>query len=171
MLDLISSQYFTKTRVDTCNMIIEKLQQLGYDFAPGDVAFSYKGATMHSAVRVGNLVFTGGSVSVYKGKELRGLVGKDIDVETAALGAEYCAYNCLLAVGKVADIEKIKRVVKMFGMVNVAEGFNETSEVVNGASLFLEKVLGDKSYSARTAVGMVLPSNWAVEIDMVFEIE
>ena len=56
-------------------------------------------------------------------------------------------------------------------MVNVANGFNQTSEVINGASDFVNKIFGDNGYHARSAVGMVLPANWTVEIKMIMEIE
>ncbi len=56
-------------------------------------------------------------------------------------------------------------------MVNVADGFNDTSGVINGASEFLVKLFGDRGYHARAAVGMVLPSDWAVEVEMVVAVE
>lgn len=56
-------------------------------------------------------------------------------------------------------------------MVNVAPGFDQTSEVINGASDLINRVFGSKGYHARSAVGMVLPSNWAVEVEMVIALE
>jgi hypothetical protein len=101
-----------------------------------------------------------------------GQVGAEVDLETAQKAAEYCAVNCLRAVGAVASIESVKRVVKVFGMVNTAPGFTDPSAVINGCSLFLEAVFGDDGVGVRTAVGgLVLPSNISVEVEMVVEVE
>ncbi|MCA9385122.1 RidA family protein [Candidatus Dojkabacteria bacterium] len=152
-------------------MHTDKLKKLGYDYSPVSVERSFKGADFHAAVKVGNLVFTSGHVSVHNGSEIRGKVGTDIDLATAQKAAEYAAYNCLCAVGSVTSIENIVKVVKMNGMVNVVDGFDEISEVINGASFFIAKLFGEEQkYHARTAVGMVLPSEWAVEIELVCEI-
>ncbi|MEU0940336.1 RidA family protein [Embleya sp. NPDC005971] len=146
--------------------IIKKLAELGYDFEPADLEFP----PFQQARRVGDLVFTSGQISTHDGLEIKGKVGKDVDIERAAKGAELAAYNCLRAVGAVADIESIQGIVKVLGMVNVAEGFDSTPLVIDGASEFLRKALGDRSRHARSAVGMVLPYNWAVEIEMVVHV-
>jgi hypothetical protein len=56
---------------------------------------------------------------------------------------EICAVNCLMAVAAVADPDSIVRIVKVLGMVNVAEGFDDTSSVINGATDLLNAVTGD----------------------------
>ena len=152
-------------------MIVQRLADLGYEYKPADLRLNFKGAGFNSATKVGSLIFTSGQVPIFDGKEVRGKVGTDIDLEAAQKAAEICAYRCLCAAGAVVDIESIRRVVKLLGMVNVADGFDQTSEVINGCSLFLHKVFGEDGYHARTAVGMVLPSNWAVEIEMVLSTE
>lgn len=148
-------------------MIIKKLAELGYTYEPAPL----KILTFHSATRVGNLVFTSGQIPLLGDKAIKGKVGADIDLETAKKAAEICAFNCLRAAGAVVDVESVTRVVKVFGMVNVAEGFDKTSEVINGASEFVQKVFGEKGGHARSAVGMVLPGNWAVEVEMVLAVE
>ena|SRR6185295_13570784 len=152
-------------------MITERLAELGYEYKPAALQLDFQGAAFHSATRVGNLIFTSGQIPLLDGIEIRGKVGTDVDLARAQKAAEICAYNCLRAAGAVVDIESITRVVKLFGMVNVADGFDRTSEVINGCSVFLQKIFVEHGYHARTAVGMVLPSNWAVEIEMVFSIE
>lgn len=146
-------------------MITEKLAALGYDYKPASLDI----LAFHNASKVGNLIFTSGQVPIYDGKMIKGKVGTEVDVETAYKAAEICAYNCLCAAGSVADVNAIKRAVKLTGMVNVADGFDSTTEVINGATDFLNKIFGDKNGHARTAVGMVLPANFSVEIDMIFE--
>ena len=148
-------------------MITERLTELGYNYQPAEL----KVMSFHSATRVGNLVFTSGQIPVLDEKSIKGKVGKEVDIETAKVAAEICAFNCLRAAGAVVNINEIKRVIKVTGMVNVADGFNKTSEVINGASEFLNKVFGENSGHVRSAVGMVLPSDFAVEIDMIFSLE
>ena len=148
-------------------MIVHKLAELGYTYEPAPLEI----LTFHSATRVGNLVFTSGQIPLLGDVAIKGKVGAEIDLETAKKAAEICAFNCLRAAGAVVDVESITRVVKVFGMVNVAEGFDNTSEVINGASELVQNVLGEKGGHARSAVGMVLPSNWAVEVEMVLAVE
>ncbi len=146
--------------------LTDKLTTLGYEYSPAKLeVFDF-----HQAVQTGNLVFTSGQVSGLDDLSYKGKVGADIDLETAYQAAELCAYRCLQAVGAVADVNQISRVVKMLGMVNVAEGFDNTSGVINGATHFLNTLFDGQSH-ARSAVGMVLPANWAVEIEIVFELK
>jgi len=146
--------------------IIEKLAELGYSYEPAQLEFP----PFQQARRVGDLVFTSGQISTHDGVEIKGKVGKDLDIDEAAKAAELSAYNCLRAVGAVADIESIQGIVKVLGMVNVADGFDSTPKVIDGASRFLLDALGDRGRHARSAVGMVLPYNWAVEIEMVVHV-
>lgn len=148
-------------------MITERLKELGYDYQPADLKFM----TFHSATRAGNLIYTSGQLSMLGDKMIKGKVGADISIEEAKKAAEICAYNCLRAAGSVVDVNLLKRVVKVLGMVNVADGFNNTSEVINGCSEFINKVFGEDVGHARSAVGMVLPADFAVEIEMIFSLE
>jgi len=147
-------------------MLAAKLAELGYDdFQPAPLVVRDR---FHAAVKVGNLVFTSGQIPALGDFKIQGKVGADIDLATAQKAAEICAVNCLRAVAAVTDVDSIVQVVKVLGMVNVAEGFNGTANVINGCSEFLKKVLGEVGgHHARSAVGMVLPDNWAVEIEMV----
>jgi enamine deaminase RidA (YjgF/YER057c/UK114 family) len=147
-------------------LIVERLKELGYSYEPAPLEV----LIFHAAVRTGNLVFTSGQIPSLGDVQIKGKVGADLDLETAQHAAEVCAYNCLRAAGSVVDIESIVRVVKVLGMVNVAEGFDDTSGVINGASAFLNKVFGQKLTHARSAVGVVLPSDWAVEVEIVVEV-
>lgn len=145
-------------------MITDKLKELGYDYQPAPIeVFDF-----HQAVRTGNLVYTSGQVSGLGDLIIKGKVGEDVDLETAYKAAEICAYRCLMAVGAVADVNDINKIVKVLGMVNVGAGFDNTSGVINGATHFLNKIF--EGNHARSAVGMVIPANWAVEIEMVAEI-
>ena len=146
--------------------IVTTLAQLGYKFEPAPLEFP----PFHQAVRAGNLVFTSGQIPLLGETQIKGKVGRDLTVHQAAKAAEIAAYNCLRAVGAIADIESIQRIIKVFGMVNVADNFDETPKVIDGASEFLLRALGDRGNHARSAVGMVLPYGWAVEIEMVVQV-
>jgi enamine deaminase RidA (YjgF/YER057c/UK114 family) len=147
-------------------MIAERLEKLGYSFDPAGIKF----LSFNAAVRTGNLVFTSGQIPALGEIEIRGKVGGEIDLETGYKAAEICAVNCLRAVAAVADPDSIVRIVKVLGMVNVAEGFDDTSSVINGATDLLNAVTGDGKTHARSAVGVVLPNNWAVEVELVAEL-
>lgn len=146
-------------------MIVETLQGLGYEFE----ASPLQRRAFHVAVRTGNLVYTSGQLPVLGEIAYKGRVGDDVDVPTAQRAAELCAYNCLRAAAAVVDIESLRRVVKLFGMVNVGDGFSDTSSVINGATDFLNDVFGAENTHARSAVGMSLPDNWAVEVELILE--
>ena len=72
----------------------------------------------------------------------------------------------------VGDLSKVKRIVKVLGMVNGTEHFADQPKVINGFSDLMVAVFGDAGKHARSAVGMAsLPMNMAVEIEMVVEVE
>jgi enamine deaminase RidA (YjgF/YER057c/UK114 family) len=126
---------------------------------------------MH-AVRTGNLVYTSGQVSRFGDKLVVGKVGRDLSVEEAYEGARLSGLSCLAAVRTlVGSLDNVVRVVKVLGMVNVAPDFNNTPAVIHGASdLFLE-VFGEAGRHARSAVGMQIPSDFAVEVEVIFEVK
>ena len=73
---------------------------------------------------------------------------------------------------EIGDLNKVKRIVKVKGMVNAVSDFTSQPEVINGCSDLLVEIFGDKGKHARAAVGMgSLPRNISVEIEMVVEVE
>ena len=126
------------------------------------------------AVRTGNLVFLSGH-GTNKGGELifRGKVGQDIDVETAYQAAQLVCLNMLSSLkSEIGDLDRVKRIVKLLGMVNCTPDFGQQPEVINGASDLLVHVFGERGRHARSAVGMgSLPRGISVEIEMVVEVE
>ncbi|MEL7002278.1 MAG: RidA family protein [Bacteroidota bacterium] len=120
------------------------------------------------AVRTGNLLFLSGHGSSIKGK-----LGKDLTIEEGQEAARQTAIS-LLATTKayLGDLSKVKRIVKVLGMVNSDPEFYDQPAVINGFSDLMVEVFGDKGRHARSAVGMAtLPSNIAVEIEMIVEVE
>ena len=123
------------------------------------------------AVRTGNLVFLAGHGEC--GTPLRGKVGGGVSVEDAYASARRVGL-CLLSSLKaeIGDLGKVRRVVKVLGMVNSAADFADQPKVVNGCSDLLVAIFGDRGRHARSAVGMAsLPQGIAVEIEMVVEVE
>jgi enamine deaminase RidA (YjgF/YER057c/UK114 family) len=124
-------------------------------------------------VRVGNLVHISGQVSRDASGGFTGVVGEDVDAETAKKAARLCGIN-LLAQMKAAcggDLDKVVRVVKLGGFVQAGPNFFEIPQVVNGCSDLMVEAFGDKGRHARSAVGVYrLPLNFAVEVDAVIEV-
>lgn len=121
-------------------------------------------------VRVGDLVHISGQVSVDAAGGVRGVVGADVDMETAVKAAKLCGLN-LIAQMRAAcegDLERVVRVVKLGGFVQAAEDFFAIPQVVNGASDLMVAAFGEAGRHARSAVGVYrLPMNFAVEVDAV----
>ncbi len=145
-----------------------KLQELGYTLEPVELN---TGRFMH-AVRTGNLIFTAGQVSSWGGKTIKGKVGQDLTVEEAYEAARLASLNCLQAIKTLAgSLDIVARVVKVFGMVNVAPDFDNTPAVIHGCSDLLLDVFGEAGRHARSAIGLTVPHNFAVEIEMVVEVK
>jgi len=125
------------------------------------------------AVRAGNLLFVSGHGPYNDGKTMvSGKLGKELTLEEGYKTARNVALNCLASVkATLGDLNKVKRVVKLLGMVNCTEDFKDQPKVINGASDLLVEVFGDAGRHARSAVGMQsLPNGIPVEIEMVLEV-
>jgi enamine deaminase RidA (YjgF/YER057c/UK114 family) len=129
-------------------------------------------ANYANAVRVGNLVFLSGTVPVMPGGTIpKGKVGADVTTDEAVEHARRVGLN-LLAVLKqeVGDLDRVRRVVKLLGMVNAVPDFNEHSRVINGCSDLFVEIFGERH--ARSAIGVgSLPFGITVEIEAIFEVE
>ena len=126
------------------------------------------------AIRTGSLVFLSGHGPLDEnGNHIIGKVGKDLNTEEAYQAARRVAVGLVGTLkGEIGDLDRVKRVVKLLGMVNCIPEFTDHPQVINGASDFLVEVFGDKGKHSRSAVGMdSLPSNISVEIEMIVEVE
>jgi enamine deaminase RidA (YjgF/YER057c/UK114 family) len=125
------------------------------------------------SVRVGNLLFLSGNTAGPNWK-FKGKVGKDLTVQE---GYDTARQVGLIMLAKVrtalGSLDRVKRVVKVLGMVNSAEDFGDQPRVVNGFSDSMVDVFGEAiGKHARSAVGMAgLPGNSAVEVEMIVEVE
>jgi enamine deaminase RidA (YjgF/YER057c/UK114 family) len=147
-----------------------RLKELGLELPPTPrPAANYVGA-----VQTGNLLFVSGHGPTQDGKiTYLGKLGKDLSIEEGYAAARLVALNCLATAKSVlGELDRIKRVVKILGMVNCTADFGDHPKVINGASDLLVHLFGEPGRHARSAVGMqALPFGIAVEIEMIFEVE
>ena len=125
-------------------------------------------------VRTGNLVFLSGHVPIKDGQPtFKGRVGVDIDVPTGYQAAQLVTLGLLASLKReIGDLDRVKRVVKVLGLVNSPPEFTQHPEVMNGASDLLVHVFGDRGKHTRSAMGAgSLPRGVAVEIEMIVEVE
>lgn len=127
------------------------------------------------AVHVGNLLFLAGHGPIRsEGKPLaRGKLGRELSVEQGYQVAREVGLNLLATTrASLGTLDRVRRVVKVLGMVNSAEGFGDQPKVINGFSDLMVEVFGDAGRHARSAVGMAeLPMGIPVEIEMILEVE
>ena len=147
-----------------------KLKEKGIVLAaPGKPVANYV-----NVVRVGNLLFLAGKGPTKPdGSNITGKVGKDLTIEQGYAAAQLTAINHLAVLkAELGSLNKVKRIVKVLGMVNCTEDFKDQPKVINGYSDLMVDIFGDKGKHARSAVGMyALPSNIAVEVEVIVEVE
>lgn len=149
--------------------IEDKISELGFTLSePSKPVANYV-----NAVRTGNLVFMSGKGPTRPdGTRITGKVGVDLTVEEGYEAAQKVAIAQLSALkAEIGDLNKVKRIVKVLGMVNCSGDFENQPEVINGFSDTMVEIFGERGKHARAAVGMgSLPRNIAVEIEMIVEI-
>lgn len=124
------------------------------------------------AVTVGNVVYVSGHAP-WEGQELlTGKLGREVSIEQGQHAARVVILNCLASLkAEIEDLSRVKRIVKLLGMVNCTDDFVETPAVIDGASDLLVQVFGDKGQHARSAVGFAsLPKGISVEIEVIVEL-
>jgi len=147
-----------------------KLKEMGLEIPPPSTPV----ANYVSAVRTGNLVFLSGHGPYRKdGTMITGKVGAELSLDEGYEAARRVAVGLLGSLkGEIGDLDKVRRVVKLLGMVNCTPDFTDQPKVINGASDLLVEIFSEKGKHARSAVGMnALPMNISVEIEMIVEVE
>jgi enamine deaminase RidA (YjgF/YER057c/UK114 family) len=127
-----------------------------------------------NGVRTGNLIFLAGKgPKRADGSEITGKLGAGVSIEQGYEAARLTAINQLAVLKEMlGDLKKVKRIVKVLGMVNSDPAFVEQPKVINGFSDLMVAVFGDRGRHARAAVGMAsLPRGQAVEIELIVEVE
>jgi len=154
----------------TAQNIDKKLAELGIELPKTPKPL----ANYVNAVRVDNTIYLSGKgPRKADGTYITGKVGKDMTVEEAQEAARLVGINQLAALKEfIGNLDKVKRIVKVLGMVNCTTDFTQQPNVINGFSDLMVEVFGEKGRHARSAVGMgSLPANIPVEIEMIVEIE
>ena len=148
--------------------IAQNLKNLGISLPP----VSTPAAAYLPYVQTGNLVFLSGHIAKKEGKVWVGQLGTDMDTATAKDAARAIAIDLLGTLqAAVGDLERVKRVVKLLGLVNSAPNYTEHHLVINGASELIAQVFGERGAHARSAFGVAqLPMGAAVEIELIAEV-
>jgi len=129
---------------------------------------------VHAVTTSDNLIFLAGKgPKKADGTYITGKLGRDLTVKEGYEAARQTGILQLAALkGEIGDLNRVKRIVKVLGMVNCTADFGDQPEVINGFSDLMVEVFGERGKHARAAVGMyALPRNIAVEIEMIVEIE
>jgi len=146
----------------------ERLKNLGIDLPPsGAPAAAYV-----MAATSGNIVFLSGHIAKRDGKPWVGKLGKDMDTETGKAAARSIAIDLMSTLqNHLGSLDKVKRIVKVMGLVNSTDSYTEQHLVVNGCSELLFEVFGEAGKHARSAFGVAqIPLGACVEIELIAEI-
>ena len=149
----------------------QNLQALGFILPPAPSAVGvYK-----PAITIGNICYTSGHLPVLPdGSLLKGCVGQDVDQQAGYEAAKQAGLTMLSTLkSHLGSLDKIERVIKLFGMVYCTSEFTQQPAVVNGCSELMKQVFGDDAgVGARSAVGVAaLPLGVIVEIEGIFELK
>jgi enamine deaminase RidA (YjgF/YER057c/UK114 family) len=147
----------------------EKIKALGLELPPAPPL----GGIYHPIVITGNYLYVSGQGPMKNDAQLiKGKVGRDLTLEEGQLAARQVGLTMLSTIkAQIGDLGKIKRLIKTLGMVNCYPEFEQHPQTINGFSQLMVDVFGDEDgKGARSAVGMILPGNIAVEVECIFEL-
>lgn len=147
----------------------EKIKELGLILPPAPPP----AGVYRPILVVDNFLYVSGQGPVLPNENLMiGRAGDDTDKEGAKVAARQAGLTMLSTIQThFGDIDRIKRVVKVLGMVNCTPDFKQHPYVINGFSELMADVFGkENGIGVRSAVGMMLPSNVLVEIEAMFEL-
>ena len=150
------------------SLIAQKLSNLGITLVPpGAPAAAYV-----MAVTSGNQVFVSGHIAKRDGKPWVGKLGVDMDTASGKAAARSIAIDLMSTLqAHLGSLDRVKRIVKVMGLVNSSPEFIEQHLVINGCSELLAEVFGDAGKHARSAFGVTqIPLGACVEIEMIVEI-
>lgn len=151
------------------NRVEETIKSLGLELPPAPAA----AGIYYPVVIAGNQLYVSGQGPVQSNGELiKGKVGKDLSLEQGQNAARQVGLTMLSTIkNQIGDLGRIKRLIKTLGMVNCYPEFEQHPQTINGFSQLMVDVFGEENgKGARSAVGMSLPANIAVEIEAVFEL-
>lgn len=151
-------------------LVEARLQELGIELpsVPSSVA-NYVGA-----IRTGELIYVSGRLPMRDGQvAFKGKLGRDVSAEDGYQAARLSTLNLVATLkAEIGDLDKVRRIVKVLGMVSSDPEFTEQASVLNGASDLLVEIFGDRGRHARSAIGVAaLPINACVEVELIVEVE
>ena len=149
--------------------IEDRIKELNLELSPAPPL----GGVYKPVVIVDKMLYVSGQGPVRTdGSKIIGKLGGDLVLEDGYLAARQVGLTMLATLkSQIGDLTKIKRLVKTLGMVNSTQDFHDQPKVINGFSELMVELMGDDNgKGARSAVGMILPNNIAVEIEAIFEI-
>jgi len=149
--------------------IEEKIKALNLSLPPTPPL----GGVYKPVIISGNMLYVSGQGPLNNdGSLILGKLGKDLTLDQGYAAARQVGLTMLSTLkSEIGDLNKIKRLVKTLGMVNSTLDFHDQPKVINGFSELMVNIWGDDlGKGARSAVGMILPRNMAVEIEAIFEI-
>lgn len=154
------------------NLIEGRLKAMGFELPPPR---AFPSANRRGCVRVGNVIYVSGHGPHHPTLPHRGTgkLGADMTIEEGRIAAQAAALAILATVKKeLGSLDHVKRVIRLFGMVNSTPDFPDMPKVIDGASDLFYELFGEEAgCHARTAVGMInLPRGQAVEINGEFEV-
>ena len=147
----------------------DQLDRLGLTIPnPAKPAGSYKPCLI-----VDNIAYISGQGPLLEdGTFAKGVIGKDVDIETGQKHAQRCGLAILSALkNEVGDLDKVEQLMKITGFVNCISDFTQQPSIINGCSDLMKEVFGDRGVHARAAVGVnSLPLGFTVEIEAIFKV-
>lgn len=151
------------------SQVEKRIKALGLELPPAPSA----AGIYYPVVITGNHLYVSGQGPVQSDGELiKGKVGRDLTLEEGQRAARQVGLTMLSTIrAQIGNLDKIKRLIKTLGMVNCYPEFEQHPQTINGFSQLMVDVFGEElGKGARSAVGMSLPANIAVEIEAVFEL-
>jgi enamine deaminase RidA (YjgF/YER057c/UK114 family) len=146
-----------------------KIKEMGLELPPAP-----KPMGVYKPVLItGNFLYVSGQGPLKSdGTLIKGKVGAGLSLEEGKLAARQVGLTMLSTIkANIGDLGKIKRLIKVLGMVNSSPDFDQHPAVINGFSQLMADIFGeDNGVGVRSAVGMILPGNIAVEIEAMFEL-
>jgi len=150
--------------------IVEKLREAGIELPKPAAPL----AAYVPVVLAGGFAYVSGQLPMKDGKlAFSGTLGNGVDIQSGQKAAEICAINIFAALGVAlgGDFSKVKRLVKITGFCASTPDFFDHPKVVNGASEFFKKIMGENGAHARAALGVAaLPLGAPVEVEAIFEL-
>lgn len=160
----------TSTQAESDETVDKRLERLGIELPQASPPV----ANYVNAVRTGDLLFMSGKGPLKPdGSLIVGKLGDDLSVADGYAAARLTGLNLLAALKReVGTLDRVRRIVKVLGMVNAVPTFQDHPKVINGFSDLMVDVFADRGRHARSAVGMgSLPDGIAVEIEMIVELD